>query len=342
MFAYLARAIACSRMLVLVLFVIAPSAAFAQEGEGFRLVRLSYSTGWDALPVVVAEERGFFTQQRLIVSGVAAQSASAVATSLQANSTDIAVLPQRAFISLANAGAKMKAIAINSWGVQIQLVAPKQAGISSVSDLEGKTIAMGRGSAALPFLVRLLNLEGLKLSDVEIVRTTASDLATALPENRAHAVFDMGHITGPMVAAGQAKVVMSAEEVRKSLGAIGAMPVLASQAFIDNEPEVVQRVVNAWYTAQRYIHQNPDDAAQLMRIFLHRHGVAASEELVRGWIGLQRYDRMHRWSDNAIKDAEYNAWGLKQVGAIEKTPDLDAFVDNRFIDEAMKQIASTN
>jgi ABC-type nitrate/sulfonate/bicarbonate transport system substrate-binding protein len=327
-------------LLLVAIAVSAAHPAAAQDEESFRLVRLSYSTGWDALPVVVAQERGFFTQQRLIVSGVAANSAGAVANSLQANSTDVAVLPQRAFISLAAAGAGAKAIAVNSWGTQIQLVAPPDSGISSFADLKGRTVAVGEGSAALPYLARILNLEKLSSGDVRIVQLPANQLASALPDGRADAIFDMGHITGPIVGAGQAKSVMGGEEVRKRLGAVGAMPLLASQRFIENEPEVAQRVVNAWLRAQRYIHENPEDAAQLLRIFLHRHGVAVSEELVTAWIGLQRYDGLFKWTDNAIKDAEYNAWGLKQVGAIDKIPDLDPFVDNRFVDRALEQAAT--
>ncbi|RDD62658.1 ABC transporter substrate-binding protein [Ferruginivarius sediminum] len=338
MFVHLGRRLALSLLMVIV--VSFGSVATAQDNDSFRLVRLSYSTGWDALPVVVAVERGFFTRQRLIVSGVAANSAGAVAQSLQANSTDIAVLPQRAFISLAAAGTNAKAIAVNSWGTQMQLVAPPNSGISTIKDLKGRTVAVGEGSAALPFLMRILNLEGLSPDSVRILQMPADQLATALPDGRADAVFDMGHITGPIIGAGQAKAVLNPQDVQKNLGAVGAMPVLASGRFIKNEPEVAQRVVNAWLAAQRYIHENPKDSAQLLRIFLHRHGVTVPEQLVANWIGLQRYDKLHEWTDNAIKDAEYNAWGLKQAGAIKEIPKLGGFVDNRFVKQAMKQIAT--
>lgn len=327
-------------LLAFVFMVATLGPALAQQDEGFRVVRLSYSTGWDALPVVVAEERGFFTKERLIVSGVAAQSASAVAQSLQANSTDVAVLPQRAFLAMAAAGAKSKVIAVNSWGTQMQLIAAKGSNISDVKDLRGKTVALGRGSGALPFLMRLLNLAGLSPENVKVAELSASDLAKALPNGTADAIFDMGHITGPIVAADRGKVVMDSKSVQKSLGAIGAMPVVASQRFVEREPEVAQRVVNAWLAAQRYIHENPDDAARLLRIFLHRHGVTTTPELASGWIGLQRYDKLHKWSENAIKDAEYNAWGLKQAGMIDKVPDIDPYIDNRFVDQALKQVAT--
>src|SRR5690606_23938516 len=79
-------------------------AAQTKDGGEQRLVRISYSTGWDALPIVVALERGLFARHGLIVSGVAAGSAGVLAQSLHAGSTDIAIMPQRAFLAMADAG----------------------------------------------------------------------------------------------------------------------------------------------------------------------------------------------------------------------------------------------
>ena len=42
----------------------------------WTLARLSFSSGWDALPAVVAIERGFFIQEKLMVSGLSVSSAA--------------------------------------------------------------------------------------------------------------------------------------------------------------------------------------------------------------------------------------------------------------------------
>lgn len=306
-------------------------AAQTRGAEDQRLVRISYSTGWDALPIVVALERGFFAGQGLVVSGVAAGSASAVAQSLHAGSTDVAIMPQRAFLAMVDAGVEVRAIMVNTWGAQMQLVVPPDSPIKQVTDLAGRRVGLSRGSSALPILIRLLNQAGLSPDELTIAEMPAAQLAKALPEGQTDAVFDVAHVTAPLVSGGLGRPAMDPDTVRKTLGLIDAMPVVASARFLEREPETVQRVVTAWVEAQRYIHREPEDSARLLRIFLHRHGLTASQALVDAWIGLQRYDRP-LWTRHAITDAEYNGWGLKEVGMLDKVPSLAKFVDNRFLE----------
>ena len=42
------------------------------------LARLSYGSDWDALPVIVRVQRGFVAEQKIIVSGLAVSSPTAV------------------------------------------------------------------------------------------------------------------------------------------------------------------------------------------------------------------------------------------------------------------------
>jgi ABC-type nitrate/sulfonate/bicarbonate transport system substrate-binding protein len=72
----------CGKILVVVGYLaLLPGYSF---GAASTLVRLSFSSGWDALPAVVAIERGFFAQEELVVSGMAVSSAQAVINSLAA------------------------------------------------------------------------------------------------------------------------------------------------------------------------------------------------------------------------------------------------------------------
>lgn len=318
-------------VLLAVFAAVATAVPSADAAEKFRVVRVSYSTGWDALPIVVGIERGFFAERNLIVSGVSAGSAVAVAQSLQAGSTDAAILPQRAFLGLLDADIDIKAILVNTWGSQFQLVARDEAGISDVASLRGKRVGVALGSGSLPVLVRLLNQAGLSPQDVKLQELQTNALIGALREGRIDAVFEFAHLSAPMAGAGLGSVVMSGEDVRNALGLVGAMPVVANARFLEREPETAQALVEGWVEAQRYIHQEPEDSERLLAIFLHRHGVVAPKELVRTWVGMQRYDAP-KWTQAAIDDARYNAWGLRMAGGLKEIPDVAAAVDNRFVD----------
>src|SRR3990170_23692 len=104
-------------LVLLVLLGLAPRAAQAQATppqagppQGSPLVRLSFSSGWDALPAMVAIERGFMAQEGLVVSGLAVASATALIESLVVGSTDFAVVSQRVLLVIAAAKVPVKAV----------------------------------------------------------------------------------------------------------------------------------------------------------------------------------------------------------------------------------------
>lgn len=312
--------------------------------EEWKLVRLSFSSGWDALPAVVGIERGFFAKEQLVVSGMTGTSTEAVANSLANGSTDIAAVSQRTLLALVAAGVPVRVVAMNHWGTEMELVAaPDQPQIRTLADLRGKTIAMGRGSEAYPTLVRLLNKAKLRPSDVTIKDLSADALTQVFQANDrpADAVFESRHFTAVLQKNSQARVVLSAREVTEKLGYIGASPVVARQELIEKEPKTVQQFVRGWIQALRYIQQDPDDAARLLMIFFHRQGVkAVSEDITKSWVTMNHYDRFI-WTMSDIADAEYNAWGLKEGGLLKAIPKLGDIVENRFARLASDHIEAT-
>ena len=309
------------------------SLACPVQAEEWTLVRFSFSSGWDALPAIVAIERGFFAKEQLVVSGLTATSSEAVATSLASGSTDVAALPQRTLLALAAIQLPVRIVSMNHWGTAMELVVPPgQEGVRTLFDLKGRTIAVGKGSEAYPALVRLLNKSKLRPTDVTIKDLAAETLTQAFhqKEGPVDAVFESRHFTSVLQKNSQARVVLTAHDVSNQLGYIGAAPLVVRQELIEKEPKTVQQFVKGWINALRYIQQDPDDAARLLMIFFHRQGVkAVSEEMTRSWIAMNHYDRF-MWTTTDITDAEYNAWGLKEGGLFKTAPKLGELVENRF------------
>lgn len=305
----------------------------------WNLVRLSFSAGWDALPALVAIERGFFAEEGLVVSGLAVSSAQAVIESLARGSTDFAAVPQRTLLVMASLELPVKVVSMNGWGTEMELVVPKEdTAVKSIGDLKGKTIALGQGSEAHPVLVRLLNKAKLRPADLTIVSLPAVNLTRALQDGLADAVFESRHFTAVAVKNGAARVVLTHQDVVAALGLIGAAPLVTRKALIETEPTTAQKFVNAWIKALKYIKQDPKDAATLLQIFFHRQGVVVSNELATSWVAMTHYDRFF-WSPADVADAEYNAWGLKEGGILKVSPELDGLIENRFAQQALKSLA---
>ena len=141
-------------ILLVGLFALFPVRAPAAQWE---LARLAFSSGWDGLPASVAIERGFFAQEGLVVSGLAATSAQHVINSLAAGTTDFAAVPQRTLLAMAALKVPVKVVSVNGWGTEMELVVPKDdAAVKTMADLKGKAIAVGVGSEAYPALIRLV------------------------------------------------------------------------------------------------------------------------------------------------------------------------------------------
>ncbi len=316
-----------------------PTRVLAAE---WTLARLSFSSGWDALPALVAIERGFFAQEGLVISGLAVSSAQAVVESLAAGSTDFAAVPQRTLLVMAALKLPVKVISMNGWGTELELVVPKDdVAVKSIADLKGKTIALGVGSEAHPVLVRLLNKAKMRPADLTIISLPAAKLTRAFQDKLAHAVFESRHFTSVLVKKGEGRVVLIHKDIVAVLGLIGAAPLVTRKALIEEEPATAQKFVNAWIRALKYIGQDPEDAGRILQIFFHRQGVVVSDELAASWIGMTHYDRFF-WSPADVADAEYNGWALKEGGVLKILPKLDGYVENRFAQQALKSLEGSS
>jgi ABC-type nitrate/sulfonate/bicarbonate transport system substrate-binding protein len=308
--------------------------ASARAEDEASLVRVSYGEGWDALPALIAIERGFFHDEGLVASGMAVTSAEAVIQSLVAGSSDFAVVPQRTLMVMAAADVPIKVVALSGWNTRTELVVRKDLGeIDSVAALKGRTIAVARGAQAHPVLIRLLNAEGLAPSDVKIEMLAPRDLASALERSAADAIFASGHYTTRVVGEGAGRVLVSHEALVEKIGYVGALPLVTSNQIVEERPDFARRVLRAWLGALRHIQTNREDAAKVLQIFFHRQGVPVGDEQSQAWVGMTRWDR-YVWTDSDVADAEYNAWGLKVGGILKLQPSLGAFMEPRFAQEA--------
>jgi len=310
--------------------------AVAQEKP--ELIRLSFSAGWDALPALVGIERGLFHDENLIVSGLTMTNPVAALRSVIVGSSDFALVPQRTLLVMAGSELDFKVVALAGWGTQMELVAREgDKSTKSVKDLRNKKIAMAAGSESFPVLMRLLNQNGLAPSEVEVQYVNADLLPQVFDIEGIDAILETRHFTTPLLSNKQGRVILSNEEIVRTIGRIGALPLIANSELIKERRDVVQRFLNAWVKSLAYIRQDPEDTARVLRIFFHRQGITIPNELARAWISMTRYDRA-AWSDSDIADAEYNGWGLKTGGILNVQAKLKGYIDNSFANAAVKNL----
>jgi sulfonate transport system substrate-binding protein len=150
-------------------------------------------TGADAVTLKIASQRGG-TRALMEAAGVLQglpykvewsefPSAQALLEALSAGAVDAGAVGDAPFMFAYATGAKIKAVQAirsNGAGVTTAIVAPAGSPIRTAADLKGRRIATGRGSVGHYLLLRVLEREHLKPSDVTIVFLSPGDAKAAL------------------------------------------------------------------------------------------------------------------------------------------------------------------
>lgn len=142
--------------------------------------------------------------------------------------------------------------------------------VSTVRDLRGKRIGCEVSSLGVYILARALNTVGLNLADIELVNMEQSMGAKAMAEGSIDAF-----VTYPPVS-----VNILRQENRKTIFTSAEIPyeivdtVAISQAALQENPQLVERLHNAWQMAYDYWQEKPKEAVELMA---NREGITSDE-----------------------------------------------------------------
>ena len=152
-------------------------------------------------------------------------------------------------------------IALDNIALTEEILTRADSGIASVADLKGKTIAVQEGAAGYTLLIVALQEAGLSVSDVKILNISNDNLASTFGDDSIDAWAGWKPAT---------------TSLKEALGGEGAYTLLANNAsypeyafpstwvankdYVANNPDVVQRFVNALTKAQIYRSENGSQA----------------------------------------------------------------------------------
>ncbi|RZU00947.1 sulfonate ABC transporter substrate-binding protein [Rivibacter subsaxonicus] len=139
------------------------------------------------------------------------------------------------------------------------LVVPKDSAIKSVADLKGKKIALNKGSNVHYLLVKLLEKNGLKYSDVQPV---------FLPPADARAAFERGSVDAwaiwdPFLSAAEKQI--GARVLANGKGLVNNhLFYLADRGYAEKHPQVIRTLFDDLHERARWLAANQIAAAALI------------------------------------------------------------------------------
>ena len=315
-------------------FAALPGATLSASADGKTKVVVSEFRGIGWVPVHIAYQLGYFSDEGLDVEFVVYKDGPIAFQGMHAGSSHFCLLSQEPILCAFDEGLKSELIAAVLKTRLYAFVSRPE--ITQVSQLKGKTVFAGMpGSAPYSFVWSILKNAGLDPEkDVTFVNMEYGASAVALGQGHIDASY-MNNDNRPEFAKIKHNVLMDTAdlETRKSFfGAekFEAEVITTTKKFSTEHPETVQKFVNAVVKGLSWLQKHSDsEAAELV----HPLFEAMSKEALGAKIGLFRVAYSE---DGYISREGYEAverFALRQ-GILKKAIGYDNFVNMTYVDAA--------
>ena len=208
----------------------------------------------------IAEEKGYFEENGLDATVKAYDTGIETKNALLAGEVDVADTVDFVISGLGLEGVNIKVLASIDTAIIDYIIARKDRGISSLSDLKGKKIGIKPGSSAEYYLGRTLVFNGLSLEDVELIALHPPDMPEAIAQGKVDATITWHphnyHIKNSL---GDNAIVWSAHG-----GQDVYWVVFCKDEFIQKYPEKIKRLLKALVQAEEFVKNNNLEAKEII------------------------------------------------------------------------------
>ncbi|MBD2535833.1 aliphatic sulfonate ABC transporter substrate-binding protein [Nostoc flagelliforme FACHB-838] len=180
---------------------------------------------------------------------------------LNAGALDIASTAESPPVFSQAAGAPLVYLAANSSdGQSVSLLVPKNSPIQSVKDLKGKKVAFQKASIGHYLILRALEKEGLKLSDIESIGLAPPDANVAFSQGKVDAWFIWEPFVTRNVQNNTARVLTDGGNGLRDTNNF----ISTNRKFYQENREVIKVFLEEVQKAQNWSKNNPKELSQLL------------------------------------------------------------------------------
>lgn len=235
----------------------------------------SFSTfGRDAY-VYVAEELGYFEEAGLEVEINPGTGTVDVMRLIAAGTADFGPADgATAVITIANQDLPVKAVAAVQQQSMAALVTTESRGISEPADLEGTTFADAPASTVRILLPFYAEAAGFDDASVEFIPSSPPDLPRLLASGQVDVIGQFVVGRGLIESATQETAVFF--PYSEYLPDLYGNLIVAREDMIEQEPDVVQRFVEALLRGLEYSIQNPEETGQILTEYVPEQNAQAA------------------------------------------------------------------
>lgn len=290
---------------------------------------VAYSLWPGYFPLVIAKEKGFFTQQGVKVELVYSENHLAPLANFSAGHYDGMAITLGSFMSSIEEITDSHIILITDRSTGADAVV-SQSNIQSVADLKGKRIGVKLGNFGELFVTKMLEKNGLSSNDVTLVNLEAETIVQNLKNGNIQAGQTWQPYVFQAVQSG-AKVLFTSKQTP---GLIPDVVVFRSNVLRDR-PDDVRAFIRAWFQAQDYWKTNPEETKTLIAKTLNLKPEEISTE------GIELHDLKNNLAaltpgsttDSLYYTAQLYADFYIRTGGLSTAPDIQKLIDPSFVQQ---------
>jgi ABC-type nitrate/sulfonate/bicarbonate transport system substrate-binding protein len=203
------------------------------------------------------------------------------------------------------------------------VVARKDSDIATLKDLKGRKVAIWPGSTQEVFILERLRMEGMSIKDIQPVRVSFSEMATALARGDVDAYVGAEPGPGLSLSSGVGKIVEYPYST--PMGSLN-MIIAAHRDTLAERPELARLIIDTQRHASAYAMSHPDEmvAMTVAKLGMKKEAVAAS---------LNNVELNWQMTPEMVGEARIYAQQMLELKQIRQLPDLATFIDTRFSDD---------
>lgn len=209
------------------------------------------------------------------------------------------------------------------------LVTTGDSDIKTVADLKGKRVAATRGTDPYIFLLRALDQQGLSEQDIELIPLQHADGKTALETGDVDAWAGLDPIMATTELESGSRLFFR-EPNYNSFGVLNVR-----EAFAEQYPEYVERVLEVYEQARQWAVDNPDELQQILVKESNLTDTVAAKQLERTDLSQYVIGSEQKQVITAAGDV------LKKSDVIPQSVDVqtvvDELIESKYIEQVIKQ-----
>jgi sulfonate transport system substrate-binding protein len=144
-------------------------------------------------------------------------------------------------------------------GALVSLVVPASSSVRTVADLKGKKVAFQKSSIGHYLLIKALEQQGLKITDVESVNLAPPDANVALAQSRIDAWFIWEPFVTRATQAGSGRVILNGAKLRDTTNFY-----TATTTFANGHPDVLAVFLDRLHEQEEWCEKHPRELADLL------------------------------------------------------------------------------